>query len=241
MKQRKYYPKVAFDTFYEQFKWSIWFLGILAATHIAVLIYNANTESAVVEAANVGFFEFSRYSTAIFMLVCGIMAVYVFMASHVQQGVTRKDVYIGIAGGTFVLSLFLTGIPLVLNGIEFLLTEYTALPLTFTSLGSGSEWLMEAVFYLLNIFTYYLVGWLIGIGYYRFGWLIGFLFIAMAIVALSLNGYFWGDDEIRTVIPWIPSIQGDAAPAVAIIGSLILIAVMLAAMRMLTKRMTIKL
>lgn len=241
MKQKKFNSKVAFDIFYEQLKWSIWFLGILAALHVSVLIYSANTGTAGIEPAIVGFFEFSRYSTAIFMLVCGIMAVYVFVTSHVQEGVTRKDVYIGIASGAFGLAFFLTLIPLVLNGIEFLLTEYTALPFTFTSFGSASEWLMEAAFYLLNIFTYYLVGWLIGVGYYRFGWIIGFLFIAAAIIALSLNGYFWGEDDISSVIPWIPNIQADSSPAIAITGSLVLVAVLLAAMRLLTKRMAIKL
>lgn len=241
MKREKLNAKVAFDIFYEQFKWSIWFLGILAAIHVSVLIYFENSGSVGVEPSIVGFFEFSRYSTAIFMLVCGIMAVYVFMTYHVQQGVTRKDAYIGIAGGTFVLSLFLTLMPLMLNGIEFLLTEYTALPLTFTSFGSTSEWLMEAVFYLLNIFTYYMVGWLIGVGYYRFGWIIGFLFIAAAIVALTMNGYFWGEDDISTVIPWIPTIQPHGSPVISIVGSLVLISVLLAVMRMLTKRMAIKL
>lgn len=100
---------------------------------------------------------------------------------------------------------------------------------------------MEAVFYLLNIFTYYMVGWLIGVGYYRFGWIIGFLFIAAAIVALTMNGYFWGEDDISTVIPWIPTIQPHGSPVISIVGSLVLISVLLAVMRMLTKRMAIKL
>lgn len=236
MKQKKLNSKVAFDIFHEQFKWSLWFLSILVIVHVGVLFFVPNSEAGI---AN--FFEFSRYSTAIFMLVCGIMAVYVFFTSHVQQGVTRKDVYFGIVIGAFGLALFLTLVPLVLNGVEFLLAEYTALPFTFTSIGSGSEWLMEAVFYLLNIFTYYLAGWLIGVGYYRFGWIIGFLFIVAAIIALSLNGYFWGDDEISTAIPWIPNIQAQASPIIAITGSLVLIGILLAVMRMLTKRMAIKL
>ncbi|WP_422122509.1 hypothetical protein DHX103_11955 [Planococcus sp. X10-3] len=235
MKQKKFNPKVAFDIFYEQFKWSIWFLGILAAVHVIVLFFNTNNQNLIV-----GFFEFSRYSTAIFMLVCGIMAVYVFVTSHVQQGVTRKDVYLGIASSALGLALFLTLIALVLNGIEFLLTEYTALPFNFTSFGSSSEWLLETAIYVLNIFTCYLVGWLIGVGYYRFGWIIGFLFIAAAIIALSLNGYFWGENDINTAIPWIPNIPADPAPAIAITGSLVLIATLLAVMRLLTKRMAIK-
>lgn len=235
MKQKKFNSKVAFDIFYEQFKWSLWFLSILVLIHVFVLFFVPNSEAGI---AN--FFEFSRYSTAIFMLVCGIMAVYVFFTSHVQQGVTRKDVYFGIAIGAFGLALFLTLIPLILNGIEFLLAEYIALPFTFTSMGSASEWLMEAIFYLLNIFTYYLAGWLIGIGYYRFGWIFGFLFIAAAIIALSLNGNFWGEYDISSVVPWLPNIPTEPSPAIAITGSFVLIAVLLAVMRLLTKRMAIK-
>ncbi|MCM3611819.1 hypothetical protein M4S82_11190 [Planococcus sp. MERTA32b] len=235
MKKTKVNPKVVSDIFYEQFKWSLWFLCILVAIHIVVLFFFPNSEAGIVN-----FFEFSSYSTAVFMLVCGIMAVYVFFTSHVQQGVTRKEVYLGVVIGAFGLALFLTLVPLVVNGVEFLLAEYTALPFTFTSIGSGSEWLVEAIFYLLNILTYYLVGWLIGVGYYRFGWIIGFLFIAAAILALSLNDYFLKDDNISSAIPWIPDIQVYASTPAAIAGSLVLIAVLLAVMRLLTKRMAIK-
>ncbi|WP_341201191.1 hypothetical protein [Planomicrobium okeanokoites] len=235
MKQKKFNSKVAFGIFYEQFKWSLWFLSILVTIHVFVLFFVPNSDAGIVN-----FFEFSRYSSAIFMLVCGIMAVYVFVTSHVQQGVTRKNVYFGIAIGALGLAIFLTMIPILVTGIEFLLAEYTALQFTFTSIGSSSEWLMEAVFYLLNIFTYYLIGWLIGVGYYRFGWIIGFLFIAAAIVALSLNGYFWEEDDIGSVIPWLPDIQTDSSPFIAITCSLILSVALLGVMRLLTKRMAIK-
>lgn len=236
MKKKKFNLKVAFDIFFEQFKWSLWFLAALVTVHVIVLFFVPDSDAGIVN-----FLEFSRYSTAIFMLVCGIMAAYVFISPYVQEGLTRRDTYQGIAVSAFGLALALTLIPLSLNGIEFLLAEYAALPFNFTSYGSGSAWLMETISYLLNIFTYYLVGWVISIGYYRFGWLKGFLFIGIAIVTLSLNGYFWGEDDINTAIPWMPNIQADPTPAIATIGSLILIAVLLAVMRLLTKRMTIKL
>ena len=235
MKQKKLYPKVAFDIFYEQFKWSIWFISILTAIHVIVLLFFADARTEIG-----GFFEFSRYSTAIFMLVSGIMASYVFLSAYVQQGISRKDVYRGIGIGAFGLALFLTILPLLLNGVEYLLSEYMSLPLTFSSYGSAADWFVEVLIYLLNIFTYYLVGWLISIGYYRFGWMIGFLFIALAIVALSLNGYFWGDEGISSIIPWIPNNPIENSPSISFIGSLILIAALLAAMRLLTKRVAIK-
>ncbi|WP_238532194.1 hypothetical protein [Planococcus antarcticus] len=134
-------------------------------------------------------------------------------------------------------------IPVVVTGIEYQISNFASLPIkadTATLFDPASGWFSDAGIFLLNAFTYHLIGWLIGVGYYRFGWVIGFGFIGIAIFALSLNDYFWGDNGLSSIIPWVPNIPADANPALAIAGSLLLIAVLLASMRMLTKRISIK-
>jgi hypothetical protein len=235
MKKSVLYKKAAMDIFWEQAKWSAWFFAVLVIIHAVVLYFNLGNESEIA-----GFFEFSRYSTSIFMLVCGILAAYGFMAYFVQQGISRKDVYRGIALAAFGLAVATTLLPLLLNGIEYLFVGMTPLQLNFMSYGSSADWFWEAVVYMLNIFTSYLVGWMISIGYYRFGWLAGFAFIALAIIAFSLNDYFWGDAGLTSFIPWLPKLSMEATPLVGIIGSIVLIAVLLVFIYTLTKRTAIK-
>lgn len=236
MKNPVYYKKITADIFIEQFKWSVWFFTILVSIHVAVLFFNLNNSNEII-----GFFEFSSYSVAIFTFVSGIMASYTFMTRFVQQGISRKHVFLGITLASFGLSLLLTLLSLIITGIEFLLTSYTSLPLTFVSYGSTADWIMEIAAYLLNVYTFYLAGWLISIGYYRFGWLIGFGFIGLAVITLGLNDYFLDDTvTLNAFFSFIPENPLVTNPALAFGGALILIAVLLVAMRFLTRRVVIK-
>lgn len=238
MKQIKLYPKVAFDLFYEQFKWTIWFFSFLIAAHIIGMFIGARNDASIPQ-----FFVFSSQSVAIFMLICGIMLAYAFMGYYVQQGITRKDLYSGAILAALALALAVTLIPLAVNGLEHLISGFAALPIdseAATIIGPATEWLPAASIFFTNAFTYYLIGMLIGAGYYRFGWIIGFAFVGIAIAALSLNGYFLGDSGLSSAIPWVVYTPAEASPALAVIGSLVLIAVLLISTRMMTKRIIIK-
>jgi len=238
MKQLRLYPKVAFDLFYEQFKWAIWFFSFLTAAHIIGMFIVARNDASVDR-----FFVFSSYSVAIFMLVCGIIAAYGFLGYYVQQGITRKDLYMGTVLSALALAAAVTLVPLAVNGIEHLVSSFIALPIDTEGASvfdPSAGWLVAAVTFFINAFTYYMIGWLIGLGYYRFGWIIGFGFVGIAVAALSLNGYFLGDSGLSSIIPWVPYIPAEASPALAITGSLVLIAVLLIFTRLLTKRITIK-
>lgn len=239
MKPVKLYPKIALDFFLEQFKWSAWFFSFLTLAHI-IGMFIANRNDGKVD----GFFVFSSYSAAIFMLVCGIIAAFGFMAYFVQQGITRKDMYLGMMIGAFGLAIAVTLVPLAVHATEFLISNFVSLPVKFDSLTifeRTSGWPSAVGAFLLNVFTYYLIGLFIGIGYYRFNWLIGLGFVGIALVALTLNGFFWGDAGLSAVIPWIPNFPGEATLLLSIAGSLLLIAALLTAARMLTKRIPIKL
>lgn len=238
MKSPKLYSKVAASTFYEQFKWSLWFFSILLIIHMGRL-YFLNEETAPV----VGFFVFSSYSVNIFMLICGIMLVYAFMGQHVQQGISRKDWYKGTAMAGVGFALFVTVVPLIVHGIQYMLAPFISWPVELESaiaFTSATGWLAAIVAFFFNALTYYLIGWLIGIGYYRFGWILGFGFIGLASIAFTINDYFWTDNGISSAIPWALQITGNAGFTIAFIGSVILVTVLLAAMHFLTRRVPIK-
>ncbi|MDN5710373.1 MAG: hypothetical protein L0G95_13100, partial [Planococcus sp. (in: firmicutes)] len=117
------YLKVATAVFSEMIRWSLWFFSILLVIHL-IRIFWLNGGPSPIE----GFFTFSQYSTSIFMLVLGIMSAYTFMGRHIQQGVSRRDSFFGISLAAIGLSLFLTVVPLVINGIQHLLAEVISLP-----------------------------------------------------------------------------------------------------------------
>lgn len=238
MDSAKLYRKVSGSTFYEQFKWSLWFFATLLVIHL-MRLYFLNDSTAAIE----GFFVFSRYSVNIFMLVLGIMLVYAFMGQHVQQGISRKAWYTGSAIATVSLAIAVTLMPLIINGILYLLAPFISWPvelesaIAFTSL---TGWLAAIAAFFFNALIYYLIGWLIGLGYYRFGWILGFGFIGLATIAFTINDFFWTDNGLSSAIPWAVEISGNAGFAVAVIGSVILIAVLFASMHFLTKRVPIK-
>lgn len=238
MNSVKLYPKVAGTMFYEQFKWSLWFFSFLLAAYIIRASF-FEPDIAGIE----GFFVFSRYSVGIFLLVCGIMSTYVFMGEHVHHGVTRRDWFKGAAISAFLLTLGVTMLPLLINGIEYGLVQLGIFTYELGSLSAFQPvggWIAAIGAFFLNGLAYYLIGWLIGIGYYRYGWVAGFGFIGLAIGALSINGYFWNDGGLSEIIPWVPHFPGDAALLTTFVGSAILIAVLLLSMHWMTKRAPIK-
>lgn len=235
MKQTKLFPKVAADLFYEQAKWSLWFFSFLIAAHLVGMIITTRINSSVER-----FFVFSSDSVVIFMLVCGVIAAYAFLSFYVQQGISRKDLYIGTVLGAAALALSVTFFPLAVNGVEYLISRAFALPIkdnTATLFVPATGWVSDSIIFYLNVLTYYVIGWVIGVGYYRFGWLIGFVFIAIGLVAMSLNSLFWTDSS---VIPWIPQISANLSAAIAMAGSIGMIVVLLVFVRLLTKRIPIK-
>lgn len=236
MKPVKLYPKVAVDLFTEQLKWSLWFFSFVTIAHIIGLVIVTINDARIQQ-----FFVFSSYSVAIFLLVCGIISAYGFMGQFVQQGITRKDLYIGTVLSVFALALAVTLISLAITGIEHVISSFVTLPIntnTDTVFDLSAGWLLATFTFFLNVTTYYLVGWLIGVGYYRFGWVIGFGFVAIAIAALSLNSFFWINSS---VVPWILHNSIGSSIVQAVGGSLVLIALLLLLIRLLTKRITIKL
>lgn len=233
------HSKVAAHVFYQQFKWSLWFFSILFAIHI-VRIFFLNSGMETVE----GFFIFAYQPVNIFMLVCGIMIVYVFMGQHIHQGISRKEWYKGTALSAIGLALVITLVTLLINGIQYALQQFISLPVGLDNaiaFGAFEGSLSSTAGFFFNALTFYMIGWMIGIGYYRFGWLLGFGFIALALVGFSLNDFFWEGNVYSTLLAsWVPQFTPNTSFVVAITGSVLLIAALFVFMVSMTKRVTIK-
>lgn len=228
--------KVATAVFSEMIRWSLWFFSILLAIHI-VRIFWLNGGPSPIE----GFFIFSQYSTNIFMLVLGIMSAYTFMGRHIQQGISRRDSFFGISLAATGLSLFLTVVPLVINGIQHLLAKTSIFPValdTAVAFETTAGATAAAIALFLNVLTYYFTGWLISIGYYRFRWIAGFGFIALSFIVFGLNDYLWKPGNYT--LAWLSSEPLEADFWLIVLGSVAMLLVLFFAMRLLTKRVPIK-
>lgn len=231
------YKKVAAAVFSDMFKWSLWFFSILFAIHL-VRVFWLNGDENQIE----GFFVFSQYSVNIFMLVVGIMSAYVFLSRHIQQGISRRDSYLGTALAVLALSLFATLVPLVVNALQQLLADMVSLPVeldTASAFETTGGWFAAAIALFLNTLTFYLAGWIISIGYYRFGWIAGFGFIALSFVIFGLNDYLWKPNT-ADAMEWLPYDPLEANFWLTALGSSILVLLLFSFMRLLTKRVTIK-
>ncbi|AUD13199.1 MULTISPECIES: hypothetical protein [Planococcus] len=231
------YRRVAAAVFSDMFKWSLWFFSILFVIHL-VRVFWLNGDTNQIE----GFFVFSQYSVNIFMLVVGIMSAYVFMSRHIQQGVSRKDSYLGTALAALALSAFATLVPLAVNGLQHLLAETISLPVeldTVSAFETTGGWFAAAIALFLNTLTFFLAGWVISIGYYRFGWIAGFGFIALSFVIFGLNDYLWKPNT-ADAMEWLPYNPLEANFWLTALGSSVLILLLFSLMRLLTKRVTIK-
>ncbi|MGA8943937.1 MAG: hypothetical protein WB502_14680 [Thermoactinomyces sp.] len=217
MKQ-KIFSKVAVDMYKEQMKWTFWFLlFILAAqiVHVILVIFPLNIEDTIRN-----FLPFLHGSAKIYMLIIGIFS-YGFLTFYVTQGVTRRDYFIGSSLAALGLSITMIIIGVILSGLQFIILDriihYPAITL-FENYG-----VLQPIYYNMNIFIFYLIGYLIGIGYYRFGWIIGFAFVAFAILSIILT---------ETLLK--------SQPAIAFTGLLALTATILIFIRQITKRMAVK-
>lgn len=266
MKAKAMYPKVAFDLYIVQLLWSLSFLGILLFLQFAKPILAMVPFLQMNDKINIGnYFDTVFVSSNIFMLVIGIIVVLGFLPNYVSNGVTRKDYFKGAGIAAVALSISLPVVASVIYVVQKFIMKITNLPLVEKStlakqvvktddgfIGEfiqsilitpfvqlESNWLLAIVVFVLNIFTYYIVGWLIGSGFYRFGILIGLLCIALALIII------YTQDLLLSIALDLPVHNAfallDFPLSLAIAGSLALAGITLWGIRQLTKRVPIKL
>jgi hypothetical protein len=237
MKQHKtMISRITGDMFTEQLKWSVWFISIILVLHIVAVGFITDIDNNINN-----LFGFSYYSTPVFMLVIAIIAGSLYLPFYVRYGVTRKEYFIGATLGAFGLSVALTSIFAVLSVIENVMYRLFDIQKTLEPIAANMQdnWLLMIGVYILNVFAYYLIGWLINVSFYHFGWLVGMGFILLSIAIAALHGFLWGDG-VAVIGTTLHDFNKVDSTLIAVFGTLALVGVMLLLIRFITRKVAIK-
>lgn len=253
--------KVASDMFFTQMSWTSGYLFVLllifvvrfATSFIKGIEFTIFKAKADIDSFSTMIF----YSSNIFMFIIGIVAAYGFLQYFVSNGVTRKHYFIGAALGSFGVAL---AIPIIIKLVllvekflpgqfsdgskivepdEELLGQVVQNILFSPYIGLNDSLLLGIGLFALNIFCYYVAGWLIGISFYRFGGVMGLLSIPVAIALLLIYDAMIGiafSSQMPSLLP-INAIPVPVAYSLAIA----IIAIMLILIRQFTKKVAVKL
>lgn len=260
MKQSSIFPKVVKDMFWVQLKWTFWFFGIMLAINIF------NIVRSIIQGSNVDTYYNAVFVGAnIFMFVIGIISIY-FLSHYVEKGVTRKDYFKGsllaaiglsvvIPIISFCISIIIQFIinnivnisfnsPHMINDVvqetdshmigdivqSFILTPY---------IDPKSHFILAMAVFSLNIFMYYVIGWLISASFYRFETVIGLGFILIALIFLMIEDALLRISLDLPVLERFSTLQ-TIPQGLAVLSILAIILVSIWLIRLLTKRATIK-
>lgn len=261
MKQRNY-PNVIKDMFWVQMSWAFGFLGIMLAINIFKII------QATIQGNGVDNYYNSVFVAAnIFMLVIGIISIY-FLPHYVENGVTRKDYFKGAFIASIGLSVVIPIVTIGISTLQlFILKNLDKISFKEVDINSvvseinsdvgdivgdivtsviltpyidpQSNLILAIGIFSLNIFMYYLIGWLISASFYRFNTLTGLGFILIALIIFTL------EDTLLRITLDLPiasrfSTLEFLPLGVTVLGILFLIFVSIWIIRTLTKRVTIK-
>ncbi|WP_152656001.1 hypothetical protein [Oceanobacillus sp. CFH 90083] len=172
--------------FGEQVKWTMWFLSFMFVIYIVVVSLVSGPHSSFVDLAS-----FSNGSSAIYMLVIGILTTTVFFPYYMQQGATRKNFFLGTMLASALLAITITVIIILLSFILQFAAGWAGWNIhtqevDFTS--SFSAFIYTFISFVISHLIYFLIGWVIGLTFYRAGWLYGMLSIAFGIICLGITG-----------------------------------------------------
>lgn len=169
--------KVAFDLFYTQIKWSLWYTPFVLIVYIvSKFIPNIEIDNLNVASAIFG-------SSQIYMLVIGIIISFAFLNHYVKNGITRKDYFVGSAIAALGVAVSITVIAIILNEVfRFFGWSTSAASM---ELNTSSIWLYPIILSLILV-SYYVAGWIIAIGIQKFG-VVGMFFIPIAILLIALT------------------------------------------------------
>lgn len=268
MNQKSMFPKVVMDMFWIQFTWALGFLGIMLAINIfkivSTVIGNGGVDSyygAVFIAANIfmlvigiisinflpyyvengvtrkDYFKGALLASAGLSVVIPIIAFYV--AAIERLIVTNLT---NITFGDIDLNSVFQEIDSEVGdvgGVGDVISTIVQSVIFTPYVDPGSNWILAMAVFSLNIFLYYLLGWLISASFYRFDTIIGLGSIVIALVLLMV-----GDTLIRVSLgfPIFESLAAlNSLPAgVAVAGVLFVVVVSIWMIRLLTKNVSIK-
>lgn len=259
MKQTKTFPKVAMDLFWIKSSWTLGFLGIMLVINVIRII------AAAIQGDEVdSFFNAVFVASNIYMFVIGVISMF-FITHLVENGVTRKDYFTGtlltsiglsisIPIVSFGVSAFMNGIINNIEGFNFKKPDINSVILEVDSNIIGdivqafiltphvdpqNNWFLAIAVFSLNIFIYFVLGWLISASFYRFNTAIGLAFILLAIFILMVQ-----DTLIRNALhlPVLDqfSVLDSLSTGISLLGIMLLIIFSLWMIRLMTRRVRIK-
>jgi hypothetical protein len=244
------FGRVGRELFQVQLVWSFWYIGILLFIDIVrFTVFGMEIDT---------FYNQSYVATNIYMFVIGIIAIN-FLSYYVGNGITRKNYFLGNLVAALCLSIAIPILSYLLSMLEKLILpnvrepQLSSVPevdsnligdiiqsfLITPHIDLGSSVFLSLLFFAVNIFVFYLIGWLIGVAFYRLGVLLGLLSI---VVAITIN--IVKDSLLRIVLdlPLYPSFSmlETINPTIASIGTVLTILFTILLIYLLVRRAPIK-
>lgn len=252
--------RIAIDTFFDQFKEVIIGLTVMWLVPIIIPFMQVRVNMEGGEFENQWtIISASQQIAQVYMLVVGIIFASIFLSFYVRRGVTRKDCFFGMTIGVFWMSIVIPLLVMVFAGLNYVLAnvfQVSSLLDSTISLGFYTNWVLVITVYIMTVFTYFLIGWLIGIGFYRYGWIIGLGFIPLGILFASLVDFLWFDYaslftlELLGNIRFLSSLAemlinllsniGDMAFFLSVLGNILLLGVIFGIIHLVTKNVVVK-
>lgn len=257
MKEKAALPKVTRDMFLSQLNWTAGFIVVILIISIIKTIID------VVQGNDVeGFFSTIFISGNIYMLIIGILAIY-FLPYFVGNGISRKNFFFGGLLASIGLSVVIPIIALVLSFLEQLLFKAISIDYKVQVLNEidfdesfvavivqsiilpphidpESNLIAAIAVLALNIFMYYLLGWLISASFYRFDTVTGIVFIVGAIVLKMMH------DAFLRIILELPvyglfSMLDPLPLGIAVVAFILIFLIPIGLIRLLTRKVAVKL
>ncbi|SHF98493.1 hypothetical protein [Ornithinibacillus halophilus] len=249
------FARIGLDLLWVQLSWTFWFLGIILLVNVVQLIFMDDVDS---------FYSAGYIAGNIYMLVIGIIAI-TFLPYYVENGVTRKNYFLGNATASIGLSIILPIFIFLLSLIEKLVVKMvssnTLKDISLVKfepeydgniigdliqtiiispfINPETNLFMSLALFSLNIFVFYLIGWLIGSAFSRLGVIAGIIFVAFALALFSIK-----DSMIRLAmdLPIYESLSFmEIVPkSLALPLVFVVVVVTITLIRLLTKRAPIK-
>ncbi|WP_373894829.1 hypothetical protein [Virgibacillus sp. CBA3643] len=245
------FTKTGLDLFVIQLTWTFMALGIFLLINLGRIIFLSNVDS---------FYSAGYIAGNIYMPVIGIIAIS-FLTYYVENGITRKNYFLGNVIASIGLSIVIPILIYVINLIQqFVINRFTSIVLNEDALENivididgniigeiiqsviltpfispETNLVLSLALFSLNIFVFYIIGWLIGAAFKRLGVIGGILFIVIGIALIAVK-----DSMIRLAMD-IPLFESfsllDIVPeALALPLIFVVIVVTLMMIRLLTKR-----
>lgn len=257
MSQPRIYPKVASDVFFAQGGWAASFLGIMLIIQVVKMVFATFNDS-----DPSSYYVATFIASNIFMLVIGIISPMGFLPHFVSNGVTRKDYFKGTIIGTIGVAFAIPIVSAVVSSLQNFIVKLLNMQVSmepFVGKGADGEgdfaseiilsiiftpyvdfesnWLLAIFVFAINLFTYYIAGWLIGSAFYRFG-VLGILSIPLAFILVYLEDLLL---SISLGLP-VPSFAGsiEISFLLSLLGIVLSIAIFCWGIRQLTKRVVVK-